>query len=110
MCLHLSAPQLSNIQFENLFPENLALFHSLSLFAMHLHLTAMISLTQWPTLVYMIILARHVSNLLIDVISHPRNEIVQEIGVKNDKLSTCDFLVARQCIIFTLALQESSKI
>ena len=58
----------------------------------------------------MIILARHVSNLLIDVISHPRNEIVEEIGVKNDKLSTRDFLIARQCIIFTLALQESSKI
>ena len=48
---------------------------------------------------------RHVSNLLIDVISHPKNEI----GVKNDKLSTRDFLVARQRIIFTVVLQESSK-
>ena len=41
----------------------------------------------------MIILARHVSNLLIDVISHPTNEIIEEIGVKSDKVSTRDFLV-----------------
>ena len=58
----------------------------------------------------MIILARTVSKLLIDVISHLRNKIVEEIGMKNDKLSTRDFLVARQCIIFAFALQEISKI
>ena len=55
-------------------------------------------------------LMKHVLNLPTHVISHAKNENIGEFGVKTHKFCTRDFLVARQCKILTVALQESLKI
>ena len=69
MCLHPDVHQVCNLQFENLFPKNLALFNSLSSFAINLHIVATIPSHDDQTPVSMINFAKHVSNVITDVVN-----------------------------------------
>ena len=44
------------------------------------------------------------------MISHPEIEIMREFGLKIGNFSACDILVAPQCKILAVALQECFKI
>ena len=53
---------------------------------------------------------KHVPKSSTHVISHPELEIMGEFGIKTGKFSAHDILVAPQCKILTVALQECFKI
>ena len=52
---------------------------------------------------------KHVSKPFTHVISHPEIEIMREFGLKIGNFSARDILVALQCKILAVALQEYFK-